>query len=258
MRLKVYRYREGMASPRYDVFQVKPRPGMTVLEALFQCQERFDDSLAFHYSCRGAVCGTCAMLINKVPRLACRTQLELLRTGELNVSLADYPAIRETVPWNPAEEVLVEPLPHLPVVRDLVVDMEIFFRFYQFIRPQLRPPDANPERERSMSPIAVKKLEKYTNCVLCAACHAACPVAGENQRYVGPAALAKLYRFYIDPREADGSSTLKRADIADGWWACEMYGNCNRVCPKTVPPRTAIAKAVAALSKERREADEQN
>jgi succinate dehydrogenase iron-sulfur subunit len=258
MRLKVYRYHEGMASPHYDVFELKPRLGMTVLEALFRFQEELDDSLAFHYSCRGAVCGTCAMLINKVPRLACRTQLELLRTGKLDVSLADYPAIRETVKWNPDKEVLVEPLPHLPVIRDLVVDMDIFFRYYRFIRPQLEPQDASPEKERAMNPIAVKKLETYTNCVLCAACHAACPVPEKNPRYLGPAALAKLYRFCIDPRQADGSSTLKRADMVDGWWACEMYGNCNRVCPKGVPPRTAIAKAVAALSKERREADEQN
>lgn len=244
-----------MDSPRYDAFELEPRPGLTVLEALFQFQEKLDDSLAFHYSCRGAVCGTCAMLINKVPRLACRTQVAPLLKGNLNVPLASYPAIGETVPWNPKEEVLVEPLPHLPVIRDLIVDMGAFFQYYRFIEPVFRPSDANPEKERVMDPAAVKKLEAYTNCILCAACHGACPVVGQNPRYLGPAALAKLYRFHIDPREADANSTLKRADVPNGWWACELYGNCNRVCPKGVPPRTAIAKAVAALNKEKKEAE---
>lgn len=255
MKLRVYRYLEGMVSPRYDAFELEPSPGMTVLEALFQFQEKLDDSLAFHYSCRGAVCGTCAMLINKVPRLACRTQVAPLLKGNLKVPIDSYPAIGETVPWDPEEEVLVEPLPHLPVIRDLIVDMGIFFKYYRFIAPVFRPSDANPEKERIMDPAAVKKLEAYTNCILCAACHGACPIVGQNPEYLGPAALAKLYRFYIDPRETEESSTLKRADIPDGLWACELYGNCNRVCPKGVPPRTAIEKAVAALNKEKKEAE---
>ncbi len=87
MKLKVFRYHDGMDSPRYDTFRLDPSPGLTVLGALFQFQERSDDSLAFHYSCRGAVCGTCAMLINKVPRLACRTQIESLLKGDLKVPI---------------------------------------------------------------------------------------------------------------------------------------------------------------------------
>ena len=251
MKLKVYRYRQGMASPRYDIFEPEPRPGMTVLDALFQFQEKLDDSLAFHYSCRGAVCGTCAMLINKVPRLACRTQVESLLKGGLKVPIVPYPAIEETVPWNPQEEVLVEPLPHLPVIRDLIVDMEMFFRHYRIIEPVFMPLNANAERERPMEPAAVKKLEVYTNCILCAACSGACPVQGKDSRYLGPAALAKLYRFHIDPRES-GTSRLKTADIPTGWWACEFFENCSRVCPKGVPPRIAIAKAVAQLKKEKK------
>ncbi len=252
MKLKVYRYHRGMMSPRYDTFELEPRAGMTVLEALFQFQAKFDDSLAFHYSCRGAVCGTCAMLINKVPRLACRTQVESLLKGGLKVPIVPYPAVAETVPWDPEEEVLVEPLPHLPVIRDLIVDMDVFFQYYRFIEPVFKPAADNPERERTMDPAAVKKLEVYTNCILCAACSGACPVEGKNPRYLGPAALAKLYRFHIDPREA-GTSRLKTADIPPGWWACEFYGNCSRVCPKGVPPRIAIAKAVAQLKREEKD-----
>lgn len=252
MKLKVYRYHRGMASPRYDTFELQPRPGMTVLEALFQFQEKLDDSLAFHYSCRGAVCGTCAMLINKVPRLACRTQVGPLLKGGPEVAIVPYPAIAETVPWDPKQEVLVEPLPHLPVIRDLIVNMDVFFQYYRFIEPVFKPPANNPETERTMHPAAVEKLEVYTNCILCAACSGACPVEGKNPRYLGPATLAKLYRFHIDPREAE-PSRLKTADIPSGWWACEFYGNCSRVCPKGVPPRIAIAKAVAQLKREEKE-----
>lgn len=249
MKLKVYRYQEGMESPRYDTFELEPSPGMTVLAALFEIQDRFDDSLAFHYSCRGAVCGTCAMLINKVPSLACRTQIEPLLRGDIKVSLFSYPGNAETVPWDSEEEVLVEPLPHLPVIKDLIVDMNLFFQAYQFVEPVFKPGTATPEKERIMNSESVKKLEVYTNCILCAACFGACPVEGSNPDYLGPAALAKLYRFHIDPREEKGEFRLKKADIPNGWWGCDSYGNCRKVCPKGVPPITAIEEAVEELNK---------
>ncbi|HDQ08739.1 MAG TPA: succinate dehydrogenase/fumarate reductase iron-sulfur subunit [Methanoculleus sp.] len=252
MNLIVYRYHEGMAEPRYDRFELDPRPGMTVLGALFEVQDRFDDSLAFRYSCRGAVCGSCAMLINKVPRLACRTQLSSLLAGKNQVSLSFYPAIEETISWNPEKEVLVEPLPHLPVIRDLIVDMQAFFQKYQFVEPVARPTGTPPEDERLMEPVAVRELEVYTNCVLCAACYGACPVDGKNQDYLGPAALATLYRFRIDPRDASGTVRLDRADTGNGWWACEFHGNCRTVCPKGVPPILAIGRARQELKSEKK------
>lgn len=247
MIIKVYRFNEKMDLPRYDTFEMDLDQGMTVMNALFQFQEKFDDSLAFHYSCRGAVCGTCAMLINKVPRLACRTQIEALIKGELKVPIFPYPAIGKTISWDPEKEVLIEPLPHLPVIKDLIVDMDLFFKYYRFIKPIFKPTDQNPEKERIMNPTDVKELEVYTNCILCAACSGGCPIVGQNPEYLGPAALAKLYRFHIDPRETGGESRLKTADIPNGWWACESYGNCFKVCPKGVPPITAIDNAVDEL-----------
>jgi succinate dehydrogenase / fumarate reductase, iron-sulfur subunit len=251
MKLKVYRYHDGMTKPRYDLFELEPDPGITVLAALFQFQKQFDDSIAFHYSCRGAVCGTCAMLINKVPRLACRTQVETLLKGGLKLPLEPFPGIEETVEWNPEEEVLIEPLPHLPVIRDLIVDMDKFFNYYKFVEPVFKPTDNTPEKERLMNPDSVPELELYTNCILCAACFGSCTVDGRDPEYLGPAALAKLYRFHIDPREPKGTSRLKIADIPRGWWECEFYGNCRRVCPKNVPPLIAIAKAREQLDLER-------
>ncbi|MDD1662986.1 MAG: succinate dehydrogenase/fumarate reductase iron-sulfur subunit [Methanomicrobiales archaeon] len=242
MELKVFRFRPGMPGPRYDSFEIDPAPGMTVLAGLFRAQEK-DDTLAFRYSCRGAVCGTCAMLINKIPRLACRTQVQDLLEGKAPVQLSPYPALEVTVPWDSRKEVLIEPLPHLPVIRDLIVDMSLFFEYYRLIEPVFSPAGPVPEKERPMSPVAVKELVTYTNCILCGACFGACPVNGRNPRYLGPAALAALYRFRIDPREAGGASRLRRADTPDGWWGCEFHTNCRRVCPKGVPPNIAIGRA---------------
>jgi succinate dehydrogenase / fumarate reductase, iron-sulfur subunit len=250
MKLKVYRYHDRMKKPRYDTFELKSKPGLTVLGALFQFQQNFDDSIAFHYSCRGAVCGTCAMLINKVPRLACRTQVASLLNGDLKIPLSPYPAIEENVEWDPKEEVLVEPLPHLPLIKDLIVDMGKFFDYYKDIEPVFKPADATPEKERLMDPDSIPELELYTNCILCAACFGSCPIDDSDPEYLGPAALAKLYRFYIDPREENGIERLKIADMPRGWWDCKFHGNCRRVCPKDVPPLIAIAKARELLEKE--------
>lgn len=245
MKLKVFRYKKGEDSPHYDIFSLKEESGMTVLRALFQVQEQFDDSLAFQYSCRGAVCGICAMLINKVPRLACRTQVASLLKGEQKVALSPYPALEKKVEWDTSQEVLVEPLPHFPVIKDLIVDRDIFFKAYQFVEPVIKT-ESDPSQEHLMEPSYLPDLELYTNCILCGACYGACPVDGENKEYLGPAALAKLYRFHIDPRDED-NERLEKADIPNGWWACDFHGNCRRVCPKGVPPIMAIGQARVEL-----------
>lgn len=250
MRLRVFRLAAAAREPRYDSFEFEPTPGMTVLAALFHIQDRFDDSLSFRYSCRGAVCGSCAMLIDKVPRLACRTQVAALLAGEGKVELKPYPALSPTEPWEPTTEVLVEPLPHLPVLNDLIVDMTKFFEFYRGVEPILKPTADAPDTENRMSPTAVAELEQYTNCILCANCFGACPVDSRNPDYLGPAALAKLYRFHLDPRDRPGSSVrLETGDRPDGWWACEFHANCRTICPRGVPPNLAIGKARAALQK---------
>jgi succinate dehydrogenase iron-sulfur subunit len=258
MKLKVFRFRPGMKKPRYDTFVIKPETGMTVLTALFEAQSRYDDSLAFRYSCRGAVCGTCAMLINRVPRLACRTQLGALVAGERELHLSAYTLPHLTESWDKTEEILLEPLPNLPVIKDLIVDMGKFFEFLQAVGPVFRPGGPDPERERLMTPEAVLELERYTTCILCAACFAACPVNGKNPAYFGPAALAKLYRFHIDPREQQGTARLLAADRPDGWWACEFHTNCRRVCPKGVPPDKAIGNARKELMKIKKDQESGN
>ncbi|UCF07670.1 MAG: succinate dehydrogenase/fumarate reductase iron-sulfur subunit [Thermoplasmata archaeon] len=243
MRLKVLRFDPATKQSKYETFGVKTRSGMTVLEALFYAREEYDDSLAFRYSCRGAVCGICAVRINKVPRLACRTQVSSLLEGSLTMKLKPYPAIENKEEWDQKEVVLVEPIPHLPVIKDLVVDRTRFFHYYRSIEPVFKPRDQHPQMERLMKPSSARELEKYTNCILCAACVGACPVNGAMRDYLGPAILAKLYRFYIDPREGYDDSRLLIANKPNGWWGCQFHANCKRVCPKDVPPNIAIGKA---------------
>jgi|GEM_PF-111977 succinate dehydrogenase / fumarate reductase iron-sulfur subunit len=241
MVLKVRRFDPSTGKVRYDLFDVKPRPGLTVLGALLYVQERIDDSLSFRYSCRGAVCGSCAMLVDRVPRLACRTQLDAV--GAEMVELRQDSTLDESEPFNARHEILVEPLPHFHVLKDLVVDFTRFFRFYEATEPVFRPPEGLPDRELRLDPAAVKELDVYANCVQCGACFAACPVCGRNQDYWGPAALAKLYRFAIDPREPADTARVEKANRPEGWWACDFFANCRTVCPKGVPPNLAIGAA---------------
>ena len=139
MKLKVFRFDRETGESHYDTFEIEPSTGMTVLSALFKIQEELDDSLAFRYSCRGAVCGSCAMLINRIPGLACRTRIEPLLKGEGKIKLRPFSGMEDTVSWNPENEVLVEPLPSLPKVKDLIVDMDKFFEFYRAVEPTFKP-----------------------------------------------------------------------------------------------------------------------
>lgn len=232
------------------MYEVETHHGMTVLDALFQIHDRQNDSLSFRYSCRGAVCGSCAMLINKVPRLACRTQVAGL-INERPMHLAPSRSIVQTDDWDPSTEALIEPLPNMSVIKDLIVDMEDFYAKYRRIMPTLHA-YVTGDREPVMEPRAVHELERYTNCILCAACYGACPINAIDPEYLGPAALAKLYRFSIDPRDNHGGNRLDLADGTHGWWACEFYTNCNSVCPRDVPPNIAIGRARQKLTEKKR------
>ncbi len=230
---------------RYDDYDVEITDGMTVLELLFRIQENIDQTLAFRYSCRGAICGSCAVLANGRPVLACKTTLS--RVTELNndghVSLPPKTEL-------PEGGILLEPAPKLPVIRDLVVDWEPFFEEYRKLEPVLKNNNNHPEKEYLVGKDESRELEKYTNCILCALCWSACPVVNEVNGYPGPAALAKLFRFHLDPREPNDTKRLSLADYEAGWWACDFYTNCRKVCPKGVPPNAAIGRARKLLKDE--------
>jgi succinate dehydrogenase / fumarate reductase iron-sulfur subunit len=217
---------ESDSKPRIHDYTVEVPEGGTVLEALLRIQAEQDGSLAFRYACRGAVCGSCAMLVNGDVALACRTQVRSLGTDVVEVG----------------------PLPHLPVLRDLVVDLGPFFEKDASVKPWLMPADVGPEKERRVTPDEWSEAEPYTNCIQCASCHGVCPVPERDPEYLGPAALAKHYRFLADPRDAADEARLKLVDGEHGVHGCDTVWRCVRVCPKGVPPTKGILATRERLS----------
>ncbi|HEY9204851.1 MAG TPA: succinate dehydrogenase/fumarate reductase iron-sulfur subunit [Candidatus Methanoperedens sp.] len=236
MKFKIKRTDGGKS--RFDIFEVRAKPYMSVLEALFQIQDEQDSALAFRYSCRGAVCGSCAMLINKKQRLACRTQVSEIAGERVFAPAAFGPFVRPMI--KTGDDILIEPLPNLPVIKDLIVDWEPFFKHYRAMQPWFRGNNPEPEHETLMSMADLEKVEKYAACIQCCICYGSCPVASRNKDFFGPAALAKAWRFYADTRNSDTLAILKRIDAKNGVWACDEVYRCVEVCPKKVPPTNAI------------------
>ncbi len=218
---KIFRFDpEKDKSPYFDNFVIPVRHGDTVLAGMFYIQKNLDPSLAFRFSCRGAVCGSCAMHINGKYRLACETQIL-----ELN-----------------AEIITIQPLGHLNVLRDLVVDFTPFYENYRRIKPYLIGNDPAPEKEYIQTPEERKKIGNTIDCILCGACYGACATAGINEEYLGPAALLKIERFLSDSRDSIEDERLRIADDLHGVWRCHSIFSCQEVCPKELSPAEAIAK----------------
>lgn len=225
----------------YEEFNIEETPGMNVLEGLFYVQERLDGSLCFRYSCRGAVCGSCSMLINKVPRLARRTQVSNAM-NEMTVDAVQWGPLARPAVSIARDEILIEPLPNFEVLRDLIVDMEHFYELLENIKPWVSSGKEVPEGGNIMSPELEQKIEVYTNCILCAVCHGSCPAAARDETYLGPAVLAKAWRFYLDPRENDNEklARFEAVDNESGVWGCDVVFKCTAVCPKKVTPTQGI------------------
>jgi succinate dehydrogenase / fumarate reductase iron-sulfur subunit len=239
-------------APYHQEYSLDVPAGMTVLEALLRIQADQDGSLAFRYACRGAVCGSCAMMINGREALACRTQVRGLFDGERTVYQG---AEREGVDRAPEElpTVTVEPLRNLTVIKDLVVDMAPFLGKVRAVEPWLQPEEPEPERERRVKPDVWEAAEPYTNCILCACCHSVCPAAEDDPDYLGPAALAKNYRFLADVRDAADAQRIARVNDEQGVWGCDMVFNCVEICPKGVPPTKGIGRTRARIRRSERE-----
>ena len=239
MMFRIARSRDGSSITHYDLYKVDVKKGMTVLDALFQIQDRMDASLSFRYSCRGAVCGSCSMLINKEPRLACRTQVAVIQSYDMKLN--PFPAISE-VPtgWNTNSEILIEPLPNMPILKDLVVDMTKFYEALESMNLWSNTEDG--DSLRSQSPKERMRIERYVNCILCALCYGSCPVNAEKAEYVGPAAIAKAWRFHEDTRSPEPEWYAKVAKQPEGAPLCDLIFNCVKACPKDVAPGGAIKK----------------
>jgi succinate dehydrogenase / fumarate reductase iron-sulfur subunit len=212
-----------------ETFQVETRKEMNLLEALLRIQDEQDGTLAFRFSCRGAVCGSCAMRVNGKDVLACRTHVE---------DLLEKPA-------------LIGPLPLFPVIRDLIVDMSTFFNHYRKIEPYLHGKPISPHTEYTMKEDERKEIDPYIQCILCGICFGTCPAFEKDLQFLGPAMLAKAYRFLVDSRDRRNEEILKAMDDQRGMWGCKTVFNCVKVCPKEVPPTHAIIKMRGGILKYR-------
>lgn len=226
MRFRIYRYDPASGAKPYMrdyVLDIEPR-GKMVLDALLALKEQ-DDSLAFRRSCREGVCGSDGVNINGINALACVTPLSGLR-----------------------EPVEIRPLPRLPVVRDLIVDMSQFFRHYRAVKPYLINLDPEPEIERLQSPAECAELDGLYECILCACCTTACPSFWWNpDRFLGPAALLAAYRFIADSRDQATDERLDYLEDPYRLFRCHGIMNCVEVCPKGLNPAAAIGKIKALL-----------
>jgi succinate dehydrogenase / fumarate reductase iron-sulfur subunit len=220
---KIYRFDpESGENPRIDTFEVDPKScGPMVLDALIAIKGTYDSSLAFRRSCREGICGSCAMNINGVNTLACTTSF-----------------------GNLGREVRIYPLPHMPVVKDLVPDLTTFYAQYASVKPWLQtrtPPP--PDRERLQSKEDQEKIDRPAACILCACCSTACPSYWWNSdRFLGPAALLAAYRWIIDSRDEATGERLDALEDPFRLYRCHTIMNCTDVCPKDLNPAKAIAE----------------
>ncbi len=220
-RFRVFRFDpEKDQKPWFQNYDLPDVKGMTVLEGLYYILENLDPTLAFRSSCRAAICGSCAMHINGQYRLACESQVDDFRP----------------------HEIVIRPLAHMAIERDLVVDMKPFYKNLELIKPYLIPRDKPGEREYIQSVEERKKLNVVTDCILCGACYGSCPVVATDERYLGPAALLKALRFVDDSRDGATAERLAYVSTDVGVFRCHTIFNCQQVCPKDLDPTGAIAK----------------
>jgi succinate dehydrogenase / fumarate reductase, iron-sulfur subunit len=221
MKISVYRYDPDKdEKPYYQDYDVKVGPADRMLLDVLMTLKAADDTIAFRRSCREGVCGSDAMNINGKNGLACLTKV------------ADLP-----------DSIVIKPLPGLPVVRDLIVDMTQFFKQYHSITPYVQNGEQAPEKERLQSPTERAELDGLYECILCACCSTSCPSFWWNpDKFVGPAGLLAAYRFIADSRDQEVNARLDNLEDPYRLFRCHTIMNCVNVCPKNLNPSLAIGK----------------
>lgn len=212
---KVFRYKQGDKKSHFDEFTVHCDEDTTVLVALQYIRDNIDSSLILRHSCHHSSCGVCGMRINHRENLAC-----LVKVLDLNSS-----------------KVVVEPLQNLPVISDLVVDVNPFFEKYNFSEmPYIRESEF---LENSAVASGIEKHTRFENCLECGLCNSACPIAGSDSSYLGPSAMAAAWRV-VNAGNSNSKKVLKWVDSEHGCWRCHVAYECSSVCPNNVDPAGSI------------------
>ena len=228
--LKIRRFDpEVDAEPRWEDFDVELFPTDRVLDALHKIKWEQDGSLTFRRSCAHGVCGSDAMRINGRNRLACKTLMK-----DLDISKPIY----------------VEAIKGLPLEKDLIVDMDPFFKSFADVQPFLQS-NSKPDKERKQSPAERARFDDTTKCILCAACTSSCPVFWTDGQYFGPAAIVNAHRFIFDSRDDNAQVRHDILNDKEGVWRCRTTFNCTEACPRGIQVTQAIALVKQAIMRGR-------
>jgi succinate dehydrogenase / fumarate reductase iron-sulfur subunit len=225
--LKIFRYNpEKDKKPHYETYTMEALPTDRVLDLLEYVKGNFDGTLSFRRSCAHGVCGSDGMRINGRNRLACKALVQDLNTSRI----------------------VVEPMLGLPVIKDLIVDMEPFFAHYRSVLPFFINDEPAPKRERLQSIEERARFDDTTKCILCACCTTSCPSFWANEEYVGPAAIVNAHRFIYDSRDRAGVERLNILNDQFGVYRCHTIFNCTEACPREIQITKAIGEVKQAIA----------
>jgi len=224
--LRIRRYNpEVDEKAHYESYSVEAEPNDQVLDLLNQVKWYQDGTLSYRKSCAHGVCGSDAMRINGVNRLACKV------------------LVRDV-----GHKITVEPILGLSAQKDLIVEMEPFWEHYRSVMPYFVSEEAEPEKERVQSAEQRERYDDTTKCILCAACTTSCPSFWADDEYVGPAAIIQAHRFIFDSRDTAADDRLKVLAEQEGVWRCRTVFNCTTACPREIKVTQAIGEVKNAIA----------
>ncbi len=228
-KVEIMRYNpETDSAPHPVVYDVPLDETTSLLDALGYIKDNLAPDLSYRWSCRMAICGSCGMMVDNVPKLACKTFLR------------EYP-----------QGMQVAPLGNFPIERDLVVDMTHFIESLEAIKPYIigNQRDAS-QGAGKQTPAQMEKYHQFSGCINCGLCYAACPQFGLNPEFIGPAAITLAHRYNLDTRDHGKKQRMAQLNGQNGVWSCTFVGYCSEVCPKHVDPAAAIQQGKVESAKD--------
>ncbi len=219
--VKIARQEADGTGKKFMSYRVPAEKWTTVLDAILDVKKHLDHSIGVRYSCRQATCGSCGMMINGKPRLACFTKLDELDS----------------------DEITIEPMKNFPIIRDLAVKFDRMFATHRKLKPYIirEDSDVKPgDRDLIQTPEELEKFIQFSGCIKCGLCNSACPTMATDNSFVGPQALSQAYRYIADNRDKGKDDRLRIIDDSHGIWRCHSAGSCSKVCPKGVDPAMGI------------------